>query len=82
MRGKRDGMTTAVAVAALLAIGGCGSARDTYRTGGTWQRDACARLPGATERERCLESAATSHEDYRAAREKALEGADGTDGVR
>ena len=56
-----------------FAIGGCGSARDTYRGGQQWQREACARLPDASERERCLASAAASYEDYRRAREEALD---------
>ena len=57
----------AAALAGLLitAIGAGCSTRQVYDSAQGWQRNACARVVDAIERERCVASTATSYDDYR-----------------
>lgn len=61
----------AAALAGLLiaAIGAGCSTRQVYDTAQGWQRNACARVVDAIERERCIASTATSYDDYRRQRQ-------------
>ena len=54
-------------LAALLAAGlaGC-SSQMLYDTAQQWQRQECHKLPDLAERQRCLDSRATSFERYQA----------------
>jgi hypothetical protein len=48
----------------LLAASGCTS-RQLYDTGQSYQRNQCERLLDQTERQRCLERANTTYDDYK-----------------
>jgi hypothetical protein len=47
----------------LGAVSGCTS-QQMYATGQSYQRNQCERLPDMGERQRCLEKASMSHEEY------------------
>ena len=47
-----------------LLLHGC-STQQLYNTGQAWQRQECIKMPDVQERQRCLDSNATSYEDYR-----------------
>ena len=56
-----------LAIAFLVALGaaaGCTS-QQRYESGQGYQRNQCERLPDMGERQRCLEKANMSYEEYR-----------------
>jgi hypothetical protein len=55
------------AIAVLIALGaaaGC-SSQQMYASGQNYQRNQCERLPDMGERQRCLEKANMSYEEYK-----------------
>jgi hypothetical protein len=48
----------------VLGAAGC-TAQQRYATGQNYQRNQCERLPDMGERQRCLEKANMSYEEYR-----------------
>jgi len=52
-----------------LLVAGC-SWQQGYASAQGWQKNQCQRLPGETERERCLASTAMSYDQYRRQSEK------------
>jgi hypothetical protein len=53
------------ATAATLSVASGCTWQQAYSAGRTWQRNACNRLIGQTERERCLSCANVTDEKYR-----------------
>jgi len=54
------------AIAFLIALGAVGcTAQQRYATGQNYQRNQCERLPDMGERQRCLEKANMSYDEYR-----------------
>jgi len=58
--------TAIICLAAIVlgALPGCTS-QQMYASGQAYQRQQCERLPDMGERQRCLEKASMSYEDYK-----------------
>ena len=52
------------AATTVLLLAGC-STQVAYSTAQAWQRQECQKMPDQQLRQRCLDSSATSYEDYR-----------------
>ncbi len=60
---------------ALIALAGMGcSSQQLYAAGQAWQRQECNRLQETQERQRCMQSTATSFDEYRRQAEQARSG--------
>jgi hypothetical protein len=57
-------ISMASAALILLTATGCTS-RQVYDTGQSYQRNRCERLLDQAERQRCLERAGTTYDDYK-----------------
>ncbi|WP_241049911.1 hypothetical protein [Achromobacter xylosoxidans] len=55
-------------VAASAVTSACTS-RQAYDTGQAWQRNECGKIVDMQERQRCMGSASTSHDDYQRQRQ-------------
>ncbi len=62
----------ASAIVALATLG-C-SSQQLYGVGQAWQRQECNRVQDAQERQRCMQSTATSFDEYRRQAERARSG--------
>jgi len=57
--------TASLAVAVItLAVSGC-AASLVYDSGRSWKQQECYKIPDQYERQRCLQSAAMSYDEYR-----------------
>jgi predicted amidohydrolase len=61
----------ACAVPVMLAALPACTSHQVYGAGQNWQRNECNRIPDSQERSRCLDSAATSYEEYQRQRDAA-----------
>ena len=52
------------AIAGSCCVSGC-SWRQAYDSAQAWQRNACARIMDAQERERCVAGTGMAYDDYR-----------------
>jgi hypothetical protein len=65
-RGNTTMKSTALLAVALvtLAVSGC-AASLVYDSGRSWKQQECYKIPDQYERQRCLQSAAMSYDEYR-----------------
>lgn len=55
-----------IAIAFLLVLGAAGcTSQQMYASGQNYQRNQCERQPDMGERQRCLEKANMSHDEYK-----------------
>ena len=57
-------MRTLISALTAMLLAGC-STQMAYNTTQAWQRQECQKMPEQQQRQRCLDSNATSYEDYR-----------------
>nr|WP_312476419.1 hypothetical protein [Achromobacter ruhlandii] len=55
-------------LAAAVSATACSSQR-AYDSGQAWQRIECGKIPDMQERQRCMNAASTSYDDYRRQRQ-------------
>jgi len=63
--------STFVALCALASLAAGCSTQTAYYSAQGWQRQQCFKIDDLQQRQRCLKSASTSHEDYQRASDKA-----------